>query len=446
VTPPKITIIGGGSVQWSPKIITDIILDDHLTDATVTIHDIDGQAAQRMAAYSRKAVKELDRTTVIEVRDELAGALDGADYVIITISTGGLPAMSNDLSIPERFGIYHTVGDSSGPGGWSRFIRNYPVFAGLGEAITARCPGAMVLNYTNPLTTLTDLLTRIVPGPVIGLCHGLLENLDYIAELYAVEESEIAAVYGGLNHFYWMTEVHAGRVNVLDDLRERLIDGASLTSIAPYGEDVKDLGGFSSGHELATELFHLTGKLPYLGDRHTSEFLPWGITDRERMDRYGLGRTTIEHRVAKQAEWVARVENALSDGFSPAQLQPTRESAAKIISAHLGNGPFTDVGNVANRGQIRNLPDGLVVETPVRIDPNGLTPISVGSLPAAVAGLVAPQATAFQLVVDACVAGDRRLALQALRLEPTTSHLSTDQANDLGTALITANEQYASTF
>lgn len=441
MTDPRMTIIGGGSVQWSPKIITDIILNDQLSEPTVIIHDIDGAAARRMAAYSRSAAKELGRATTIEVGDELSGALDGADYVIITISTGGFPAMANDLSIPEEYGIYHTVGDTAGPGGWSRFIRNYPVFVGLGEAITTHCPGALVINYTNPMATLTDVLTRMVPGPVVGLCHGLFEDLAYIGKLYDVEEHQIAARYGGLNHFYWLTRVHAGRIDVLADLTARLVGGATLSSLAGL-DDLSDPSGFRSRHELATELFQLTGALTYVADRHTCEFVPWGITDRERMDQYGLVRTTIESRAAKQAGWVARIENSLANGFSPEELRPTRESAAKIIAAHQGNGEYIDVGNVTNHGQVQNLPDGVVVETPVRYDVNGLTPLGVGSLPPVVAGLVAPQAAAYQMVVEACIAGDRRLALQALRLEPTTSHLTTAQVDAMGEALICANEAY----
>lgn len=38
-----------------------------------------------------------------------------ADFVIITISTDGLDAMSYDLSIPEDYKIYQTVGGSVGP-------------------------------------------------------------------------------------------------------------------------------------------------------------------------------------------------------------------------------------------------------------------------------------------------------------------------------------------
>ena len=47
--------------------------------------------------------------------DNAAVAFKGANYIIIAISTGGLKAMAYDLSIPEEYGIYHTVGDTSGP-------------------------------------------------------------------------------------------------------------------------------------------------------------------------------------------------------------------------------------------------------------------------------------------------------------------------------------------
>ncbi len=35
--------------------------------------------------------------------------------------------MHKDYTIPEKYGIYHTVGDTVGPGGISRTLRNVPV-------------------------------------------------------------------------------------------------------------------------------------------------------------------------------------------------------------------------------------------------------------------------------------------------------------------------------
>ena len=47
-------------------------------------------------------------------------ALEGADYVVVCISTGAFESMRHDLEIPERHGIKQSVGDTVGPGGISR--------------------------------------------------------------------------------------------------------------------------------------------------------------------------------------------------------------------------------------------------------------------------------------------------------------------------------------
>lgn len=44
-------------------------------------------------------------------------ALDGVDYVIVSISTGGTKAMHRDMEISEKYGTYHTVGDTVCSGG-----------------------------------------------------------------------------------------------------------------------------------------------------------------------------------------------------------------------------------------------------------------------------------------------------------------------------------------
>ncbi len=48
---------------------------------------------------------------------DLAAALDGADFVIVCISTGGFRSMAVDLDVPAAHGITQTVGDTVGPGG-----------------------------------------------------------------------------------------------------------------------------------------------------------------------------------------------------------------------------------------------------------------------------------------------------------------------------------------
>ena len=129
----KVTIIGGGSAKWCPKLLNDIMHKEKLRGTEFRLLDIDLEAAERMAKLGRTISKNGKYDcTFIPTKDE-DEALDNTDSVVITISTGGLDAMEPDLKIPEKYGIFQTVGDTVGPGGWARGLRNIPVFIHLAE-------------------------------------------------------------------------------------------------------------------------------------------------------------------------------------------------------------------------------------------------------------------------------------------------------------------------
>lgn len=440
----KITLVGGGSVAWAPQLVKDIFHTPAIADSHIVLYDINRQAAELTAEFLRKLARQMGVKPRITATDRRAAAFDGADYVIITISTGGLDAMARDIAIPEKFGIHHTVGDTSGPGGWARFIRNFDAFVTLAKDINRRCPRAVVLNYTNPMTTLTDVLARLCRGPVIGLCHGLFENLELIKKLYQLDgEDQIAVNYGGLNHFFWIDKARAGGIDAMEDLARR-VNKQSFTDI--LAESHRDVMGFSSHREVATELFRQTGLMPYLGDRHTCEFFPCYITSRATMKKYKLVRTSIAERRANFRRSRRGLVQAVNHGIPDDFLIRSRETAADIISAHSQGNVFIDVGNVPNRGQIANLPHALIVETAVRVDRNGFTPLTFGSLPPAVHAMVAPYAASFSRVVNACFDRDRRGALAALRMDPVCAHLTGDQIDQLGSRLLKAHAPYITAF
>ncbi len=433
---PKILVIGGGSVQWTPTIIRDILLTPSIADPSIVLYDINRAAAEKTACFLRKLAREIGVRAGVVATNRRPAAFDGAQYAIITISTGGLDAMAEDLSIPERFGIYQTVGDTAGPGGWARFIRNYPVFVDLAEALNRHARGCAVLNYTNPMCTLTDVLSRRCAGPVVGLCHGLFENIEFLKSLYQLkDESELTLHYGGLNHFFWVTQAHIAGKDVVADLRQKL-------ERKSFGQLAKELPPDPVGYrprKVATELFRATGVLPYLGDRHTSEFLSCYANDPATLKRYKLERTNIAQRRQWFREADQKLDRLIDGPIDKAYTQRTRETAADIIDAHLNNRPFVDVGNLPNVGQIDNLPRGVVVETAVRIDQNGIQPITFGPLPDAVLGLVQPHASAYALQVRACLEGKLDCSLQALRFDPLCSRLTAEQIERMGHQLLQAH-------
>ena len=61
-------------------------------------------------------------------------------------------------SVKERFGVDICVGDTRGPAGIFRFLRTAPVMKEICEDVERYCPGAVVLNYTNPMAMLCRYL------------------------------------------------------------------------------------------------------------------------------------------------------------------------------------------------------------------------------------------------------------------------------------------------
>ena len=157
---PRIVIVGGGSYQWVPKLVVDIVNTPSCTDAEIVLHDIDPEPLEPVADFVHHVAKVRDVGMTVSTTLDRAEALAGADYVVVTISTGGFASMRHDLEVPERYGIKQSVGDSVGPGGIMRALRNIPVLVDIARDMKALSPDAWMLNLTNPMTTLCRAVTR----------------------------------------------------------------------------------------------------------------------------------------------------------------------------------------------------------------------------------------------------------------------------------------------
>ncbi len=436
----KIVIIGGGSRTWTSKIVKDMLLSDPIYGSEIVLYDIDKDASDLVASFLNKLNGILKTESRITSTDDREQAFRDADYFIITISTGGLKAMAHDLAIPEEYGIYHTVGDTSGPGGWARLLRNFEAFVSIARDINRYARGAMVLNYSNPMAGLTKILVKICESPVVGLCHGLFANLTFIKDYYKLsDESEISINYGGINHFIWSNKIRVKNTDVLQDLKEKVIQKGftSLLESTYKGNKKKE-----TTYELASALFRETGLMPYLGDRHTCEFFPCYITDPATMKELKLKRTSIEDRIKNYRESDKQLREFIRGDIPHSFLEKSRETASDIISAHITGRSFIDVGNVPNIGQVSNLPAGTVVETAVRVDKNGFSPIAFGELPQPVLGFTEPHVHTVETALEACFENSREKALQALRLDPLCSHLTGDKVREMGNRLIEAHKEF----
>lgn len=453
---PNIVLMGGGSYGWSPMLMNDILQTPGVRDAEFRVLDKNLESAELLANLFRKMAKKRSATADFDITDSQRKAFKGADCVLVTISTGGLDAMENDIAIPEKYGIYQTVGDTVGPGGWARALRNIPVFRQLAMDLQELSPQAVVLNYSNPLGALTRTLTRVSNLRVVGLCHGLFEVYALLEDIFGLEsEKEINLRIAGVNHFFWVLDFTIRGEPGYPLLRNLLNDKENLAQLVGknYQYDIyRDnrrrtkrrcgkLEGYSSEYWVAGELFNEFGYLPYIGDRHTTEFMSrYLIFDPERLKPYKLHRMSIQSRREDMVRARARIESMLA-GKEPLPIKRSRETAADIMAAIINRTALVDVVNLPNTGQVDNLPRGAVVETLGLINNMGFTPLSTGRLPEAIRQLVLPHALNQENIVEAALTCNRELAFEALRNEPLCSHLTYPDMRRMGEELLEANRR-----
>ena len=130
------------------------------------------------------------------------------------------------------------------------------------------------------------------------------------------------------------------------------------------------------------------------------------------------------------------------DSEGTALSQRSVEYCSYILEAHETDAPFRLNGNVRNDGYITNLPAGCCVEVPMLVDRHGLHPLRVGDLPAGCAALNQSNITVQSLAVEAALAGDPELAMQAIAMDPLTGACCTlREVREMTAALLEAQRE-----
>jgi len=439
---PKITMVGGGSYNWCPRLLNDLFQQPELEDSQIVLLDPNLQAAEEVKAAAEALTKHWGRKFSIRATRSETEAFRGADFVIITISTGGLATMKHDLAIPEKYGIYATVGDTAGPGGWSRALRNIPVFVHLSETIARLSPRAVILNYTNPMAVLTATIAASCDLRAVGLCHGVFGTYHLLEKIFGVEEKDLSLSFGGVNHFFWVLDF-AVRGQPGYPLLRRKLRESTLDQLLTEGQT--DAAGWHSRHLLCEELFRQYGYLGYAGDRHTCEFFSHYLAPNSKaLTERKIARTTIAERAKGLKLARKRALDLVRGRVAPSER--SRETAVDIMMAIARHKPFCDVVNLPNIGQIDNLPRGAVVETLGVVDGLGFRPVTVGALPPVLERLVLPHCRAQQLTLEAAMKGDLELAFQALLADPQCAHIVPGQVRKMGKELLNATRRYLPQF
>ncbi len=418
----QVTIIGGGSYQWTPELLADLLSTESLRGMHLVLEDVDPEPLPKMEALAKKVDDALGSKATVETTTDQRRALDGADFVIVTISTGGFESMAVDLDVPARHGIRQSVGDSVGPGGINRALRNVPVLVGIGRDMEEICPDAWLLNITNPMTVLTRSVCRETSVKTVGLCHEVGNWCLDLAIALGKPAEAIRPTVVGVNHLPVVVALDVDGEDGLALLAELVAEAGGLAALAPRPgrEDAEPFSrlDFARRHLLKLTLLERWGALPAAGDRHVAEFLPSVLTEESGWGAdFNVELTSIAQRQAHQEGYVADVDGWLA-GTKDLQTWQSGELPAPVIDSLVTGVPREVPVNIPNTGQCPDLPGDAVVESICVVDGDGVRGRDSARAPAPFAELLRRHVAVQELTVEAAVAGDRQLAAAAFALDP----------------------------
>ncbi|HEY3376894.1 MAG TPA: alpha-glucosidase/alpha-galactosidase [Armatimonadota bacterium] len=413
----KIVFIGAGS-GFGAVTFTDIMSFPELHDSEVVLVDINPEHLEPVAAFARKVVDHYKAptrvTTALGWRD---GVLDGADYVVTAFAQGG-PAYSGvpyhyEVSIPRNYGIYQNVADTVGIGGVFRTMRTAPELLAIAHDMEARCPGAYLLNYVNPMSMLTRTLALACPKiQTIGLCHNIQYGIRDIARwLGCASHKELRYLAAGINHMDWF-------------LRLEYLDGRdAYPDLLRAGENPE----IYRERPVQFELLKTLGAFTTESSGHCAEYLPYFMPRADARDAVGHpGQQTTAEVAQVYARWSA--DSPLMqqiDGRAPLPTTRSFEYGVHIMHALETDNVYRMNLNVQNRGEITNLPLGYNIEVPCTVDRTGVHPHYVGALPIPLAALCRGMADMQTLASDAILEKDINKARQACIIDPLTAASAT---------------------
>jgi alpha-galactosidase len=434
----KLAYIGGGSRGWAWKLMADLALEPALS-GEVRLYDIDALAAERNARIGQRISARADAPGKWAYRAvaTLEEALEGADFVVLSILPGSFQDMASDVHAPERLGIYQSVGDTVGPGGILRALRTIPIYLEFGEAIRAACPSAWVINYTNPMAACVRALHRAFPGiKAFGCCHEVFGTREMLAAMLepalgerGATRADISVNVLGINHFTWF-DAASYRSQDLIPIYRLFVERRFHDGFEPEGEGHWKESSFASANRVKFDLFRRYGLIAAAGDRHLAEFLPpWYLRDPATVASWKFSLTSVDWRI-KDRQRLDALQARLAEGVEEVPLKPSGEEGVLQMKALLGLGDLVTNVNLPNRGQCPDLPMGAIVETNALFARDSLRPVLAGALPPAVRALVMPHVVNQETVLEAAQARDKELAFKAFLSDPQV-RIGRDEARGL---------------
>jgi alpha-galactosidase len=418
----RIVLIGAGSAQFGYGTIGDIFQSEVLAGSHIMLHDINPVTMGTVQETSQAYIDAHNLPYTISATTNRAEALQGADFVIISIEIGDrFELWEMDWRIPQQFGIQQVYGENGGPGGLFHALRITPPILAICADVMAICPDAYVFNFSNPMSRICTTVHRAFPElNFIGLCHEIKSLERFLPLVLERPFTDITIRAAGLNHFSALltaTYQDTGE-DAYPDIRARAPEFfGNMPLLDTARKYFKETGRAATvnGHVPAVEteawperrvfkaVLERFGVLPITSDSHFGEYIHWAydVTDHKGINDF--------YRFYKN--YLTKVE--------PKIEQKIKERIVPIVEGIVTDSGYEESAvNIPNNGFIDELPEWLVVEVPATVDKNGIHGIPMGQLPKGFLGLLRNQVAVHDMTAEAILHKSRELALQALLVDP----------------------------
>lgn len=415
----KIAMIGAGSIGFTRRLMMDILSVPEFQDAQFRFMDIHEENLTMVTTLCRKMIEANGLPATIHATQDQREAIAGADYVFCTARVGGLEAFKHDIEIPLKYGVDQCVGDTLGPGGVFFALRTIPVLLDIARDMRELAPGALLLNYSNPMAMNTWALRRAGGVRAVGLCHGVQHSHSLIAKALDLPKAEVDFTAAGINHQTWFIKVvHQGR-SVLEEILPAMERHPEISQWEPCRIDVLKRFGYFSTESNG----HLSEYLPWYRKRGAEETAKWIY------DKVWIGGKTggyLHHCLDRGDEYRENYPKWLSGEKEFIKLgERSNEHGSYILEALETGRVYRGHFNIANQGLITNLPNGSTIEIPCYVDKNGIQPTYIGDLPLACAATCRASISVQEMAVEAALTGNRQLVKQAILHDPLTAAVCT---------------------
>jgi alpha-galactosidase len=405
----KIAMIGAGSIVFCKTLMSDLMATPALAGAEFALMSRTEPKLRSMEEFGRRMLRDNGVAGSVWATLDRREAIRGADFVVVMIQIGGVEAFELDYRIPLKYGVDQCIADSLGPGGLFRGLRTIPALVDIARDMK---PGAIMLQYANPMAANCLALGKATGVSFVGLCHGVQTTLDLIARYCGVPKEEITYICGGINHMDWFLRLeHRGR------------------DLYPTLREIFERPEYYKNEKVRGEVFRHFGYFMTESTGHLSEYVPWFRKNARALSTY-CDEPSFGGETGAYYNWCKTVADRYAEE-DPLRYESTRierrsvEYCSYIIEAAATGRPFRFMGNVRNDGYITNLPRGCCVEVPTFADDAGLHPTVVGDLPPQCAALCMTNVNVQTLAAEAALEGDPERIVQAAAMDPLTGAVCT---------------------